>query len=69
MKRKCPECEMIIEFEKVILPEEFIVKDEKVICNVELLRCPACGTEFEDMNSENDPYDQAYKEYDRRKSI
>ena len=67
MKRKCPECETIIEFELITKPEEFVIKGESITVNVELLHCPNCGAEFEDMNSKNDPYEQAYKEYDRRK--
>lgn len=69
MKRICPKCEIVIEFEEVTTPENFAIKDEKIIVNIALLRCPNCGAEFEDMNSKNDPYEQAYKEYDRRKEI
>ena len=69
MNRVCPECGKTTEWEKLTRTEEFEIKDEKIVIEMNLLKCPECGAEFEDMNSGKDPYNLAYEEYRRRKGM
>jgi len=69
MNRVCPECGKTSEWEIFTRTEEFDIKNEKITVDMQLLRCPACGEEFEDMNAKIDPYNQAYEEYRRRKGM
>jgi len=69
MNRVCPECGKTSEWEIISREEEFNVKREAIQVCVELLKCPECGVEFEDMNSEKDPYALAYEEYRKRKGM
>lgn len=69
MDRVCPECGKKSEWEIITHAEKFDVRGEEIIIEMEILRCPLCGAEFEDMNSEIDPYKQAYEEYRRRKGM
>jgi putative zinc finger/helix-turn-helix YgiT family protein len=69
MNRVCPECGKKSEWEIISREEEFNVKGEAILVKMELLKCPECGAEFEDLNSENDPYALAYEEYRKRKGM
>jgi putative zinc finger/helix-turn-helix YgiT family protein len=69
MKRFCPECGKTSEWEIISRPEEFDIKGEIITVENQVLICPECKAEYEDMNSEVDPYNQAYEEYRRRKGM
>jgi len=69
MNRVCPECGKTTEWVTITQEEEFNVKGEAILVKVELLKCSECEAEFEDMNSENDPYALAYEEYRKRKGM
>lgn len=69
MKRYCPACGKESEWMIVDHPVELSVRGEKITVGAEFLRCPECGAEYEDLNSEIDPYVLAYNEYRRRKGM
>ncbi len=69
MKHVCPECGKTSEWETITRPEEFEIKGEIITVENQILLCPECKAEFEDMNSEIDPYNLAYEEYRRRKGM
>lgn len=69
MKRLCPECGEITEWEEINQVEEFNIREEHIEVQTIIFRCPQCRTEYEDLNSEIDPYKQAYEEYRRRKGM
>jgi putative zinc finger/helix-turn-helix YgiT family protein len=62
----CPSCEKETELEVVRATEEIEIRGESVPIEVEYYRCLACGEEFEDPRSGDDPLDRAYREYRRR---
>lgn len=66
MKNYCPECGKISNWDEVTRPEVFEIRGEPIEVDVSLLKCQECGAEFEDMNSESDPYSLAYEEYRKR---
>lgn len=66
MKGICPNCEKETELEVVRATEEIEIRGESVPVEVEYYRCLACGEEFEDPRSGDDPLDRAYREYRRR---
>jgi putative zinc finger/helix-turn-helix YgiT family protein len=69
MKRYCPACGAVTEWESVRRNEVFEVKGERIEVPVEYLRCVNCKAEYEDVNRQNDPYDQAYIEYRKRRGM
>jgi putative zinc finger/helix-turn-helix YgiT family protein len=69
MKRLCPECGKTSEWEMITRPEEFEIKGEIITVENQVLICPECKAEYEDMNSEIDPFNLAYEEYRRRKGM
>jgi putative zinc finger/helix-turn-helix YgiT family protein len=69
MNRVCPECGKITEWEKITRSEQFDIKKEKITVDIQLLRCPECGVEFEDLNYDLNPYMKAYEEYRSRKGM
>ena len=66
MRGICPNCEKETELEVVRATEEIEIRGESVPVDVEYYRCLACGEEFEDPRSDDDPLDRAYREYRRR---
>ena len=69
MKRLCPECGKTSEWEMITRPEEFEIKGEIITVENQVLICPECKAEYEDMNSDTDPFNLAYEEYRRRKGM
>ena len=69
MKRECPICGSIGEWEKVTNHENFQVRRENIPVEFSILRCPQCQAEFEDLDSDTDPYAMAYEEYRNRKGM
>ena len=69
MKRLCPECGEISEWEEITRTEVFQVRGEEIEVPLNIERCPKCGTEFENLNNVSDPYQLAYNEYRRRKGM
>ena len=69
MKRLCPECGEITEWEETTKKEDFNIKGEIIQINATFLRCPRCNSEYEDLNFPFDPNVLAYDEYRRRKGM
>lgn len=69
MKRLCPECGKITDWEEITKVEDFNIKDEHIEISVRIFRCPSCSSEFEDFNADSDPYRLAYDEFRRRKGL
>lgn len=69
MKRECPVCGSIGEWEQITTRENFEVRGENIPVEFSILRCPQCQTEFEDLDSNTDPYAMAYEEYRNRKGM
>ena len=65
----CPNCEKIAPLELVRKGEEFNVRGEVIIVDVEYYHCLECGEEFEDSKTSIDSYDVAYREYRLRKGL
>ena len=66
MKGICPHCEKETNLEWVRSEEEIKVRGELIKVDVEYYKCKACGKEFDDPRSDDDPLDKAYREYRRR---
>ena len=49
--------------------EQFGIRGEQIEVELEVLSCSNCQTEFEDLNSEHDPYALAYEEYRNRNGM
>jgi len=69
MRRFCPSCGKETEWEKVIHPIEMDIRGENIVVEAEYYRCGECQAEYEDLNSNYDPYNIAYEEYRRRKGM
>ena len=69
MRGICPSCEKETELEVVRATEEIEIRGESVPVEVEYYRCLACGEDFEDPRSGDDPLDRAYREYRRRHNM
>jgi putative zinc finger/helix-turn-helix YgiT family protein len=69
MLRYCPVCKKDTEWEAVKRKEEIIVRKEPIEVDFELSRCPVCKSEFEDMNTDYDPYAKAYEVYRNQHSF
>jgi len=66
MKGICPHCEKETELEMIRAEEEIKVRGEKIKVPLEYYKCKACGNDFDDPRSDDDPLDKAYREYRRR---
>ena len=66
MRGICPNCEKETDLELIRTTEEMEIRGELIPVEVEYYRCLACGEEFEDPRSDDDPLDRAYREYRRR---
>lgn len=62
----CPHCEKATNLTKTTLVEEFEIRGEIIQVEVTLFKCEEESHEFEDPLSENDPIENAYREYRRR---
>jgi putative zinc finger/helix-turn-helix YgiT family protein len=69
MKGICPNCEKQTELEVKHATEDVVVRGESIPVAVEYYKCLACGEEFEDPGSHDDPLDKAYREYRKRHSM
>lgn len=69
MEKYCPICGKPTEWKEKISRDEFDVRGEKIFVEFPLFSCSICNTEFEDLNSEIDPYALAYEEYRNRKGM
>ena len=65
----CPNCEKESPVELVREAEEFNVRGESIMVDVEYYRCLECGEQFENSKSTIDPYEIAYREYRSRKGM
>ena len=65
----CPNCEKKSPLELVRKGEEFNVRGEIIVVDIEYYLCLECGNEFEDSKTSIDPYDVAYREYRLRKGM
>jgi len=65
----CPNCEKISPLELVRKGEEFNVRGEIIVVDVEYYHCLECNEEFEDSKPSIDSYDVAYREYRLRKGF
>jgi putative zinc finger/helix-turn-helix YgiT family protein len=65
----CPYCEKETSLTSVENVENFNVRGEIIPVMVKYLRCDECGGEFRDPKSRDDPLDEAYSEYRRRKNL
>lgn len=66
MKGICPNCEKETTLERIRDEEVIDVRGEKIAVDVEYFRCTECDAEFRDPRSDEDPLDDAYREYRRR---
>ncbi len=69
MNSFCPNCEKELPLEIVRKVEEFNVRGEVIVVEVEYYQCQECGEEFENSKSAIDPYEIAYREYRARKGL
>lgn len=69
MNSFCPNCEKESPLEIVRKVEEFNVRGEVIVVEVEYYQCQECGEEFENSKSAIDPYEIAYREYRARKGL
>jgi putative zinc finger/helix-turn-helix YgiT family protein len=65
----CPNCEKESPLRIVRKAEEFDVRGEIIVVEVEFYQCQECGAEFENSKSTIDPYETAYREYRARKGM
>lgn len=69
MRAICPNCERETEIEVVSQEEEIVVRGEPITVHVEFYRCTECGAEFRDPQSPDDPLEEAYRVYRRRRNM
>jgi len=65
MRGICPSCEKETELELIHHVEDIKVRGETIKVEVRYFKCKSCGEEFEDPHSDEDPLDEAYREYRR----
>ncbi len=65
----CPNCEKISPLELVKRAEEFNVRGEVIVVEVEYYHCLECGDDFENSKTSIGPYNVAYREYRSRKGM
>jgi len=65
----CPNCEKVSHLELVRKGEEFNIRGEFIVVDVEYYHCLECGEEFEDSKTSFDSYNVAYREYRLRKGM
>jgi putative zinc finger/helix-turn-helix YgiT family protein len=66
MKDICPACEKETDVELIRTKESIKVQAEPIEIDVEYLKCSSCGEKFENPESDQDPLDEAFREYRRR---
>ena len=69
MKGICPNCEQETDLELIRTTGDIEVRGEQIRVNIEYYRCLSCGEKFEDPRSDDDPLDNAYREYRRRHGL
>jgi putative zinc finger/helix-turn-helix YgiT family protein len=69
MRGICPNCEKETDLELIRTTEEVKVREEHISVEMEYYKCLACGDEFEDPSSKDDPLEKAYREYRHRHSM
>lgn len=69
MNTDCPNCGKQDSLTLIREVEEFNIRGESIPVEVEYYRCEACGEEMMPLRMENDPLEQAYREYRRRKGM
>jgi putative zinc finger/helix-turn-helix YgiT family protein len=65
----CPNCEKVSPLAIVRKTEDFNIRGEVIVVEVEFYQCQECGEEFENSKSAIDPYEIAYREYRSRKGM
>jgi putative zinc finger/helix-turn-helix YgiT family protein len=63
MEKKCPICESEGTISKNKVIEIFKIKGEGIEVEYEVFKCDKCGETFIDSNSDNDPFNYAYRKY------
>jgi putative zinc finger/helix-turn-helix YgiT family protein len=59
----CPNCEKVSPLEIIRKVEEFNIRGELIVVEVDYFHCQECGEEFENSKTKVDPYEIAYREY------
>jgi putative zinc finger/helix-turn-helix YgiT family protein len=65
----CPHCEEERELVATARPVEYSMRGDFITVQVPMLRCSACGKEFEPPDGSHDPLELAYAEYRRRHNL
>jgi putative zinc finger/helix-turn-helix YgiT family protein len=65
----CPNCEKVSPLELIKKEEEFNIRGEPIMVEVEYYHCLECGEDFDNAKSTIDPYEIAYREYRSRKGM
>jgi len=66
MRGYCPYCEHETDLTRVSTEDEFNIRGEIIPISVNYIRCEEFGHTFDDPGSDDDPVDQAYREYRSR---
>lgn len=69
MNRNCPNCGKENGLSLIRETEDFNVRGEVIPVDVEYYRCSECGEEMVQLRTDDDPLDEAYREYRRRKGM
>ena len=69
MKHICPICEKETTVRKANREEVYNIRGEEIIIPEEFFVCSECEEEFDDPKSNNNPVEEAYREYRKRKSM
>ena len=65
----CPHCEKEVEVVRTEVEEEFDIRGERIPVSSTYLKCLDHGHLFEDPGSDEDPIDEAYRQYRARKNM
>ena len=65
----CPNCEKVSPLEIIRKVEEFNIRGEMIVVEVEYYHCQECGEDFENSKTTIDPYTTAYREYRIKKGM